>query len=171
MKKISLVFILIIAFLITIFGVVQFLKVKSEARKKVFVPAPDFTLLNAQGEEKSLSDFKGKVVILNFWAIWCPPCKIEIPHLVDLYEEYKDDGLEIIGISMDWNAQRIVGPFAEENGMEYTVLLGDNEIADLYGGILTIPVTFVIDRDGGITKRYLGYRDKETLESAIKRLF
>lgn len=170
MKKISLIFILIIAFLITIFGVVQFLKVKSEARKKVFVPAPDFTLLNAQGEEKSLSDFKGKVVILNFWATWCPPCKIEIPHLVNLYEEYKNDGLEIIGVSMDWNAQRVVGPFAEENGIEYTLLLGGNEIADLYGGIMSIPVTFVIDRNGGITKRYLGYRDKETLKSAIKGL-
>ncbi len=170
MKKISIVFILIIAFLVMMFGVVRFVKVKSITKKKVFIPAPDFTLLNAQGEEKSLSDFKGKVVLLNFWATWCPPCKIEIPHLVELYEEYKDDGLEVIGISMDWNGQRVVGPFAEENGMKYTVLLGDNDVTDLYGGIMSIPVTFVIGRDGGITKRYLGYRDKETLENAVKRL-
>ena len=170
MKKISLVFILIITFLAATYGVVRFVKVKSEAKKKVFIPAPDFTLLNAQGEEKTLSDFKGKVVILNFWATWWPPCKIEIPHFIELYEKYKDDGLEIIGISLDWNAERVVGPFAEENGIEYTMLLGNNEITDLYGGIMSIPVTFIIDRNGGITKRFLGYRDKETFENAVKRL-
>ena len=99
MKKISLVFILIITFLAATYGVVRFVKVKSEAKKKVFIPAPDFTLLNAQGEEKTLSDFKGKVVILNFWATWCGPCKVEMPHLQDAHNTYSKYDLTILAIN------------------------------------------------------------------------
>jgi peroxiredoxin len=141
-----------------------------EATKQVFVSAPDFMLLDINGNGKRLSDFKGKVVILDFWATWCPPCKAEIPHFIELYGTYKNKGLEIIGISLDWNAQRILGPFAEENGINYNLLIGDDKVTDLYGGIMSIPTTFVIDKEGNIRNRYIGYRDKEVFEEAVEGL-
>jgi cytochrome c biogenesis protein CcmG/thiol:disulfide interchange protein DsbE len=132
--------------------------------------APDFALMDISGDETRLSDFRGKVVILDFWATWCPPCRAEIPHFIELYSEYKDNGLEIIGVTMDWNASRQAGPFAAENGMNYTVLIGDRKTADLYGGIVSIPTTFIIDREGGLRKKYIGYQDKSVFEKDIKEL-
>lgn len=136
----------------------------------VYRPAPDFTLLDINGNEATLSDFKGNVVILDFWATWCPPCKAEIPHFIELQDEYKDEGLEIIGVSLDWNAERILGGFAGDNGINYTLLIGNDDVTDLYGGIISIPTTFVIDRDGGIRKRYIGYKEKEVFERDVKEL-
>lgn len=136
----------------------------------IYKQAPEFTLLDIDGNKVSLSDFKGKVVILDFWATWCPPCIAEIPHFIELYDEYKNRGLEVIGISVDWNGQRVVPSFAEERGMNYILLLGDDEVTDLYGGIISIPTTFILDREGGIRKRYMGYRDKEVFERDIKEL-
>jgi cytochrome c biogenesis protein CcmG/thiol:disulfide interchange protein DsbE len=141
-----------------------------EATKPVFVPAPDFVLLDIKGGEKKLSDFKGKVVILDFWTTWCPPCKAEIPHFIELYDTYRERGLEIIGISLDWNVERVVPPFAEENGINYMLLAGNEKVTELYGGIMSIPTTFVIDRNGNIRKRYIGYRDKEVFERDVKEL-
>ena len=136
----------------------------------IYKQAPEFTLLDINGNKVNLSDFKGKVVILDFWATWCPPCIAEIPHFIELYDEYKNRGLEVIGISVDWNGQRVVPPFAEEKGINYILLLGDDEVTDLYGGIISIPTTFILDRKGGIRKRYMGYRDKEVFERDIKEL-
>lgn len=136
----------------------------------IYKQAPEFTLLDINGNKVNLSDFKGKVVILDFWATWCPPCIAEIPHFIELYDEYKNRGLEVIGVSVDWNAQRVVPPFAEEKGINYILLLGDDEVTDLYGGIISIPTTFILDREGGIRKRYMGYRDKEVFERDIKEL-
>ena len=138
--------------------------------KKVSNPAPDFTLQDLNGNWSSLSEFKGKVVILDFWATWCPPCKAEIPHFIELYDDYKDKGLEIIGVSLDFNANKILGAFVEENSINYTILIGDRDVTDLYGGIMSIPTTFVIDRDGGIRKKYIGYKEKEVFEEDVKGL-
>jgi len=146
------------------------LEVARGSKEETFKQAPDFTLKDISGNERMLSDFSGKVVILDFWATWCPPCKAEIPHFVELYDAHKDEGLEIIGVSLDRNAEKVVGAFAEENKVNYTLLVGDNHVTDLYGGIMSIPTTFVIDRDGRITKRFVGYRDKEVFEEAIKEL-
>lgn len=132
--------------------------------------APDFTLLDINGNERRLSDYKGKVIILDFWATWCPPCKAEVPHFIELHNAYKDRGLEIIGVTLDHNAEKVAQSFAEENGINYVVLLGNRSVTDLYGGIMSIPTTFVIDRDGLIKKRYLGYQDKEVFERDIKEL-
>ncbi|MDP2911458.1 MAG: TlpA disulfide reductase family protein, partial [Candidatus Omnitrophota bacterium] len=112
-------------------------------KKTGFKIAPEFTLKDIGGAEIKLSDFKDKVVIIDFWATWCPPCKAEIPHFIDLYSQYKDQGLEIIGISLDFNGEKILPAFVSKNNINYTILLGGEEVSDLYGGIAAIPTTFI----------------------------
>lgn len=167
-------FIIILVFILGVvsFGVAKFASIRRAPKvaKEVFPPAPDFMLMDIYGEEKKLSDYKGKVVIITFWTTWCGPCKKEVLHFIELYRAYRDEGLEIVGVALDWNAERVVAPFVYENGINYTVLLGNRDVSDLYGGILSIPTTFVLDRDGGIRKRYIGYQDKEVFEKDIKEI-
>ncbi|KPJ52703.1 hypothetical protein AMJ39_07185 [candidate division TA06 bacterium DG_24] len=132
--------------------------------------APDFTLKNLDGRDVSLRDFRGKIVLLDFWATWCPPCIQELPHFVELYDAYKVDGFEIIGIALDAGGVSVVKPFIEERGIEYTTLIGTDEVTQAYGGVRGIPTTFIIDREGKIYKKYQGYRDKSVFENDIKRL-
>lgn len=132
--------------------------------------APDFTLQDLGGNSFTLSSLKGKVVILDFWATWCPPCREEIPHFISLYSQYKGQGLEIVGVALDKGGVRDVMPFSEEQGINYPILIGTQEVTEDYGGIRGIPTTFVIDREGNIVERYEGYRDKEVFESVIKKL-
>jgi len=138
--------------------------------KTGFKIAPEFSLKDVNGAEKKLSDFKGKVLIIDFWATWCPPCRQEIPHFVSLYSQYKDQGLEIIGISLDQDSGRVLPGFIESNSINYTILAGNEEVTDLYGGIAAIPTTFIIDKDGNIRKKYVGYNEKEVFEKEIKEL-
>jgi len=132
--------------------------------------APSFTLKDLDGENVSLSDFSGKVIILDFWATWCPPCIKEIPHFIELYEQYKDKGCVIVGIALDREGINIVKPFVQKNKIEYPVLISDRQVPQAYGGINSIPTTFVIDSAGNIRKRYVGYRDKSVFEADIKML-
>ncbi|MDO8602679.1 MAG: TlpA disulfide reductase family protein [Candidatus Omnitrophota bacterium] len=132
--------------------------------------APEFSLKDAGGGEKKLSDFKGSVVIIDFWATWCPPCRQEIPHFVDLYSQYKDQGLEIIGVSMDQSPEKVIPDFIEKNNINYTILFGEDNVYDLYGGINAIPTTFLVDKEGNIRKKYIGYNGKEVFEKDIKEL-
>ncbi|OIO33718.1 MAG: hypothetical protein AUJ70_02655 [Candidatus Omnitrophica bacterium CG1_02_40_15] len=142
----------------------------SVKKKPHLKPAPEFSLKDVSGIEKKLSDFKGKVVIIDFWATWCPPCKEEIPHFIDLYNQYKEQGLEVIGIALDMRGEKVVPGFALKNKINYTILLGNEEVSDLYGGIRAIPTTFIVDKDGNIRKKYIGYNDKEVFEKDIKEL-
>ncbi len=130
--------------------------------------APAFTLTNLDGKPVSLADFRGKVVVLDFWATWCPPCKREIPDFIDLQKEYGSRGVQIVGIALDELEK--VQAFARQNGMNYPVLLGSDEVSMKYGGIEGIPTTFIIDKSGTIVNKFEGFRPRHVFESEIKRL-
>ena len=130
-------------------------------------PAPEFSLPDLQGNKIELSSMKGKVLILDFWATWCPPCKEEVPHLVALQSKYRDQGLQIVGLSLDQAGASVVKPFADEHDVNYTMLVADDATAKSYGGVSMIPTTFVVNRSGVVVKRFLGYTTPEAFEEAI----
>jgi peroxiredoxin len=130
--------------------------------------APDFTLTDLQGHSVKLSDLRGKAVVLNFWATWCPPCKEEIPWFVELQKRYGSQGLQIVGVSMDDGDQKDVEKFAAENAINYPVLLGKETVASQYGGIDYLPTTFYIDRDGVVMDRVFGQPGRDEIEKNIK---
>ncbi|MGB2600674.1 MAG: TlpA disulfide reductase family protein [Candidatus Omnitrophota bacterium] len=132
--------------------------------------AADFTLNDLDGKPFKMSDTKGSVVILDFWATWCPPCRMEIPHFEALYRQYKAKGIVIVGVALDRGGVGVVKPFIKEMGVTYPVVIGDQNVANVYGGIRGIPTTFIIDREGRIVEKAVGYRDKEFFESRIKEL-
>ncbi|MFH1679102.1 MAG: TlpA disulfide reductase family protein [Candidatus Eisenbacteria bacterium] len=147
----------------------------SEEKKSQALKAPAFSLLTADGGRTiRLDDYKGKVLILDFWATWCPPCKQEIPHFNALYEEYKRKGLEILGVSVDQGGASIVQNYMESNPRSivpsYPVAMASREITIAYGPISSIPVTFIIDRKGNVQQRLIGYQDKEVFEGIIQKL-
>ena len=132
--------------------------------------APDWQLKDLDGKPVKLSDFKGKVVILNFWATWCPPCRKEIPSFVSLQKHYRDKGLVVIGVSLDEKGPGLVKTFIAKMGINYPVVMGDQKAADAYGGIAVVPTTFVIDRNGKIAAEHQGDAERATFESEIKPL-
>ena len=134
------------------------------------VPAPDFALEDLNGKTVRLSDFDGKVRIVDFWATWCPPCVAELPHFKELYETYRSKGFEIIGVALDQQGASVVKPFVEENEIEYPILVGNPTVAASYGGVSSLPTTFVIDRQGKVYKKYIGYIPKATFEKDIAAL-
>jgi peroxiredoxin len=131
--------------------------------------APNFELRDINtGQPVKLSDYRGKAVLLNFWATWCPPCKEEIPWFVDLQKQYAQDGLVILGVAMDDAGQRKIAEFSKQMGINYPVLLGTDQVADLYGGVEDLPTTFYIGRDGKIVDRLFGLHSHHEIESNIK---
>ena len=134
---------------------------------------PNYETANSE-DLVSLSDYKGKVVILDFWATWCPPCRKGIPDLVELKNEFKNEDFEIIGISLDGvtrggATKNDVVPFIKDYGINYPVILGDNNISQQYGGIQSIPTSFVIDKEGYIVSYYQGLIEKSQYISDIKK--
>jgi len=132
--------------------------------------APQFELKDASGKVVKLSDYRGKVVLLDFWATWCGPCAIEIPWFVDFQRRYKDRGFEVLGVSMDDDGWKAITPFVAEKKINYRILLGDDKTGDLYGGVEALPTTFVIDRDGRIASVHVGLTGKKDFEDAIEKL-
>jgi len=143
-------------------------KEKSTNSSKMKI-APNFSLWSLNGKIISLSDFKGKVIILDFWATWCPPCREEIPHFVNLYERYRDEGFQILGVVLDEN-KNVVENFAKNYHINYSLLFPDEKILKAYGPIIYIPTTFVISSDGYIYKKYIGYNPESVFEDDIKKL-
>jgi len=130
--------------------------------------APDFMLTDTGGQKVSLSDFKGKAVILNFFASWCPPCRAEIPDFIELEKAYGDKGFTFIGVSLtDGQDSK---NFAQKTGINYPVLVDDGKVSVLYGPVRSIPTTYVIGKDSKIVKAYIGSRSREVFEADIKEM-
>lgn len=163
MRRIKLIS-LFVFFALLVFFIQNQLKGKDEES------APFFSLLDIQGNTLTLDSFKGKVIFLNFWATWCPPCKEEIPGFVEIYEKYKDQGMVIIGVSLDRTGENDVRKFVEENNITYPVAMATNELVNSYRPGRFIPTTIFIDPEGNIQGKHVGYLDKNTLEKHFLNL-
>jgi peroxiredoxin len=128
--------------------------------------APDFTVTDIDGNKLSLSDYRGKVVLLDFWATWCTPCRAEIPHFVEMQQKLGPQGFQVIGISMDDEAKP-VKEFSQQFKINYPVSIGDDKLAQSFGGVLGLPVNFIIDRDGRIIGKYLGATETSVFDKAV----
>ena len=154
-------------FILAVLSIAVFFAANPSSAAEPKPAAPNWQLRDINGKLVSLADFKGKIVILDFWATWCPPCRQEIPGFVALQRKYQDKGLVIIGVSLDQQGPSVVKPFMRELGMNYPVVMGNPKIVGDYGFITAIPTTFVIDRRGNVVTAYEGFTDQATFESVI----
>jgi peroxiredoxin len=133
-------------------------------------PAPDFTVRSLDGRTVHLRDLRGKVVVVNFWATWCGGCKVEIPHLVEIYRRLHSRGLEIIGFSMDDAGDDVVTRFAKLKQMDYTIARPTDDVTKSYGGLLFLPQTFVVDQHGMIVATISGPPEPHAFEEMLEAL-
>lgn len=131
--------------------------------------APAWALPDVNGKIIHSEQFKGKVVVVDFWATWCPPCREEIPGYIKLQEKYGKDGLVIVGVSLDRKGAAVVKPFMEKQGMNYVVVIGDDETVEAFGGFNAIPTTFIIDRQGNIRDKKTGAVPTAEYEKTLKQ--
>jgi len=131
--------------------------------------APDFALESLDGKTVRLSDFHGKAVLLNFWATWCGPYKIEMPWFEQLQRQYGSQGLQVIGIAMDGVGKDEIAKFANNLGVAYLILLGKEDVGDAYGGVQFLPATFYISRDAKVVDKVFGLKGRAEIEDNVKK--
>ena len=131
-------------------------------------PAPTWTLTDVEGKAVSSDQLKGKVIVLDFWATWCGPCRSEIPSYIELQRQYGPAGLAIVGVSLDRGGPAVVKKFIAEQKINYQIVLGDDKVAEAYGGVEAIPTTFIIDRSGTIRYRKVGAMEPEEFAAVLK---
>jgi cytochrome c biogenesis protein CcmG/thiol:disulfide interchange protein DsbE len=140
---------------------------------------PDVTFKDLQGKDVPLSSFKGKVVVVNFWATWCEPCRVEIPWMIDFQQKFGDKGFTLLGVAMDEEGKSVVEPFVQKTQfdvdghnmtMNYPIVLGNDDLAAKFGGLIGLPTSVVISRDGKVAKRFIGLVSHDQLEKTIQSL-
>jgi peroxiredoxin len=141
--------------------------VKAEKDRKA---APEFSLKDASGKPVKLSDFKGKVVLLNFWATWCEPCQIEIPWFIDMQQTYKDRDFAVLGASMDDDGWDSVKPYIEKRKINYRMVIANEQLSASFGGVENLPTTFIIDREGRVANVHVGLVSKSVYQNDILNL-
>jgi peroxiredoxin len=140
---------------------------KSQAQRK---PAPNFTLKDADGNAVNLTDYRGKVVLVNFWATWCGPCEAEIPWFIEFEKKYKDQGFAVLGVSMDDDGWKSVRPYMASHKINYRVVIGSEVVSQQFGEIDSLPTSFVLDREGRIASNHVGLIDKVDYQNEIVKL-
>jgi len=147
------------------------------ANPTVLMAAPDVTLMDLDGKNLSLAQYKGKVVLVNFWATWCDPCRVEIPWLIEMQQKYSAKGFTVLGIAMDEEGAKVVNPFVSKerfdvNGaqsqMNYPIVIGNDEAADKFGGLLGYPTSVLVSRDGKVIKRITGIISVDEIAKTIE---
>lgn len=157
MKNLSIILVLVVTALFTTSALAQ-------------RQAPNVVFKTADGKTYDLSKLTGKVVIVNFWATWCGPCRKEIPDFIEFYKNYKDKGVEILGVSLDRDGWEKVKPFLKQTPINYPIVLGNGEIAGKFSRFNAIPTTFIIDKSGNIVDEHTGVMTRSQLEAKIKPL-
>ncbi len=143
-------------------------KLRTAAQDQEYTQAPDFERVAMDGSTLRLSSFRGRVVVLNFWATWCTPCRVEIPEFLKMQQEM--DGVQFIGVSLDEEGFDAVRPYAEEMRITYPLVIGDDSLAADFGGVMALPTSYVIDREGRIRQRFVGMVNEETLRPILTDL-
>lgn len=166
-RLLTIVMLLLVA--VAVFYLVRHHGVPAAASAQQGGLAPDFRLADLSGQSLSLSSYRGKVVLLDFWATWCVPCREETPHLIDLQNKYGTQGLQVIGVSMD-DSPEPVRDFYQHYKMNYPVVMGDARTGELFGGVLGLPIAFVIDPEGRITSKHIGSTDITVFEKEVVKL-
>jgi cytochrome c biogenesis protein CcmG/thiol:disulfide interchange protein DsbE len=161
------------------FGVMGFLasreaafntRIRSDSAAMVGKSLPGFRLEDQSGTQLTNLEIEGKVVLLNFWATWCGPCRTEMPWFVEFQDRYRDSGFTVLAVSVDQQGWEVVRPFIEEQGLNFPVFVGDRDFGRAFGGVNVLPTTFIVDRTGKITARHRGLIDKSEYEKEIEAL-
>jgi peroxiredoxin len=160
----------VVAMVVALMLVFAFKLARHPSQTSQSKPAPDFSLQSLEGKTVRLSDYRGKPVVLNFWATWCEPCKVEMPWFVDLQRQYGPAGVQFLGVAMDDASTKDIAAFAESMKVNYPILIGKDSVGDDYGGVQFLPETFYIDRTGKVVDKAFGLKGRGEIEDNIKKI-